>query len=125
MVVPDDGPSVDRVLTISAGPGTTDDSVGERRTVREVDGIDRLEGDRWTRDPDVRSMVGVGSKPFSSMAAIVSALIESDRPADVERRTVARRRRRGATGEPPFDRRAVGVEPVGKVAPFGACSFPR
>ena len=93
MVAEPDGPSVERLLTISVGLGVTESSEPARRTVDDDPG--GTETDRRTRDPDVRSTVGVGSNPFSSMRAIASALMDSswlDEGRGLERRVEERRR---------------------------------
>lgn len=96
---------------MSTGPGATGRRDSERRMVDEldrddpvarvalsVDGLRRSEGLATERRID-----GAGSKPFSNMAAMASALMEPllpesaakvpERPTDDERRIVARRRR--------------------------------
>lgn len=109
------GPSLDKLPTMSTGPGATGRRDPERRMVDvdccfdgEFTPVD--DGPRRTTGPvTVRRMDGAGSKPFSSMAAIASALMESPGPLVVERRMVADRRRRPPRSERPDDGARTGL----------------
>lgn len=82
VVTPAAGPSPDRLPTMSTGPGATGRCDAVRRMVVELDADDDADGDiglRRTIAADVRRRIdGAGSKPFSSIRAMSSALIESD-----------------------------------------------
>lgn len=99
VVTPAAGPSPDNRPTMSIGPGATGRRDSERRIVEDADrgdpGVDMgADGLRRTNDPATdRRIDGAGSKPFSSMAAMASALIESEPLAELDRRIVALRRR--------------------------------
>ena len=99
VVTPAAGPSPDNRPTMSIGPGATGRRDSDRRTVddaeREDSDVDPdADGLRRTNDPAIeRRIDGAGSKPFSSMAAMASALIESEPLTEFDRRIVALRRR--------------------------------
>ena len=102
VVTPAAGPSPDNRPTMSIGPGATGRRDSERRIVDDEDrevpddpDVDTdVDGLRRTNDPATdRRIDGAGSKPFSNMAAMASALIESEPLTELDRRIVALRRR--------------------------------
>ena len=123
MVTPTAGPSPDNWPTMSTGPGATESRDSERRIV-DVPGrydIDDCgpadEALRRTREPaGERRIDGAGSKPFSNMAAMASALIDPFGDA-VERRMVAVRRRTDEVGDDPLEEDEVenALDPRGAV----------
>jgi hypothetical protein len=109
VVTPAAGPSPDNWPTMSTGPGATGSRDSERRIVDVPGRYDIAdcglddEALRRTREPaGERRIDGAGSKPFSNMAAMASALIDPLGDA-VERRMVALRRRTDDVGDDPLE----------------------
>lgn len=99
VVTPAAGPSPDNRPTMSTGPGATGRRDSDRRM---VDDAEREDPDAETDDDGLRRTIdpaterridGAGSKPFSNIAAMASALIESEPLTELDRRIVALRRR--------------------------------
>lgn len=126
MVAEPEGPSVERLLTISDGLGVTDSSERDRRTDDDECDVEGTDTERRTREPVVRSTVGVGSNPFSSMRAIASAVMASsrvDEELEFDRRIEERRRaltRRADEFEFDTERAPVELPPAALETPFAA-----